>query len=248
MARDTRSLELHFKDINDHDNAVIIDKFPDQCPACNHGIDVKFVDAFGKSDLDSYGYRIQVIFRCPKIECQAVFIGYYTSGYFKPHSYSEYVFLKDCFIPSYFKEEHFDDEIEKLSPEFVKIYNQAKISDNIGLSLICGCGYRKSLEYLIKDYLISKDPQSKEEVQNHKLGWLIANKIDSEKIKLTAGLAKDIGNDETHYIKVMEDLSLEDLKKLVKLTTHWISDEIMTKNYSSKADKQKTKQQDTSQS
>lgn len=237
MAHNTKSLELHFKDSNDHDNAVIIDKYPDQCPVCEHGIEAKFIDAFGKTDIDRNGHYIQTIFQCPRLDCQTIFIAYYTSANFSPRNYSEFVFLRRCYIPTYFEEEKFDEEIEKLSPSFIKIFSQAKIADEVGLDLISGAGYRKALEFLLKDYLITIKPSDKDEVTVHTIGWLIANKICSEKIKISAGLAKDIGNDEVHYQRKIEELSLEDLKKLVRLTTHWISDEIITNQYKNRLEK-----------
>lgn len=232
MVRRLNSFELHFKDKNDHDNAVIIDKEPDTCPLCNHGIDPLFIEAYGKSDLDR-GYFIQSIYKCPRIDCQTVFIAYYTSGsWFGPRNISEYVFLQRTFIPAYFKEEDFEKEIKRLSPQFVEIHTQASIAESMGLKAICGTGYRKALEYLIKDYLKLTKSTIKKEVEDHYLGYVIANYVENERIKKMAGLAKDVGNDETHYIKKIDSLSLEDLKKLIRLTTHWITDELLTEDYS----------------
>lgn len=46
----------------------------------------------------------------------------------------------------------FDSEIQEISPSFVKIYNQALAAEELNLSEIAGMGYRKSLEFLIKDF------------------------------------------------------------------------------------------------
>ncbi|OGG11088.1 hypothetical protein A2Z00_01710 [Candidatus Gottesmanbacteria bacterium RBG_13_45_10] len=145
-----------------------------------------------------------------------------------------YVFLKNSFVRPYFKPEQFDKEIEELSPDFVKICTQAKIAEEMELDLICGPGYRKALEFLIKDFLIKAKGKESKYVKDHKLGWLIANDIDSEKIKITSGLAKDLGNDETHYEKKIGVLTIEDMKKLIILTSHWITDEILTDGYKGK--------------
>lgn len=231
MAFNTRSKELHFLDIDGHDNAVIIDKYPDQCPLCGHGIDVKGIGAYGKTDRYSNTHHIQAIFQCPRLECQTVFIAIYASPTGFNRNHSEYVFLRNHYVPTFYKNEQFDEEIGKLSPNFIAIYRQAKIADDMSLDLICGTGYRKALEFLIKDYLILIKPDKKDEILKRKLGWLIAKEVSSEKVKLSAGLAKDVGNDEAHYQRKMEELSLEDQKKLTKLTTHWISDELTLMGY-----------------
>ena len=234
MAHRIGSNELIYKDLNDHDNAVIIDKEPDTCPVCKQGIDPIWLQAHGKGGGTSPndGYEIQSIYKCPRIECQAIFTAYYTSpSYYGYRRNENYVFLNESFIIPYKKSADFDTEIEKLSPSFIKIFNQAKRADENGLDEICGGGYRKALEFLIKDFVLLYDPKSKKEVEQHSLGWVIANKVQSERIQITAGLAKDVGNDEVHYIRKMETLSVEDLKKLITLTTHWIVDELLTGKY-----------------
>lgn len=235
------SYELIFKDINDHDNAVIIDRWPDMCPVCESGIDAKLIGAHGKNEWSSFdsGCYVQALFKCPKRDCQAVFVGYYTAPRGRRYTGDNYVFLNNTFIRSFFKVEEFDEEIKTLSTNFIKIFTQAKVADDMGLELICGSGYRKALEFLVKDYLIYIKPQKKVVINDLSLGTLIVKEVDYEKIKIAAGLAKDVGNDETHYQKKLEGLTIEDLKKLIKITAHWISDELTMNGYLEKITFQK---------
>ena len=48
-------------------------------------------------------------------------------------------------------------------------------------------------------------------------------------VELCASRATWLGNDETHYIKKWPDKDLSDLKKLIDLTLHWISADILTR-------------------
>lgn len=236
MAKDIRSFKLDYLDLNGQTDSVIIDKYPDRCPVCENGIEAKFFGAYGKS-YSNYrsGHSVQAIFSCPRLDCQTVFIAYYASFYgSRSYSPDDYVFLQNAFIRPYFKPEEFEEEIKTLSQNFVEIYTQAKTAEEMGLVLICGPGYRKALEFLIKDFLIKAKSKKATYVKNHKLGWLIAKDVDSEKIRITSGLAKDFGNDETHYEKRIEKLTIEDMKKLIKLTWHWITDEILTEGYKDK--------------
>lgn len=235
MTHDTRSLELSFLDINNNADDVYVDRYPDECPVCNKGVEVKPLSAYGKIEDNPWreGHFIQVVFRCPKIDCQTVFFAVYTSPNSKISS-GGYVFLKHTYVLPYIKTETFDPDVEKLSPNFVKIYTQAKGADDSGFDLICGPGYRKALEFLVKDFLVTTKPAKEKLIKAKMLGWLIVNEVDDPRIKTTAGLAKDVGNDETHYEKKLDELDIEDLKKLVKLTLYWIISETMTNNYASK--------------
>ena len=88
--------------------------------------------------------KIFVILYCTV--CKKHFIGRYfgVSGNFK----LEYA------LPSNPQPIIFDDFVNNISPQFSVIYNQAKQAEDFGLNELVGIGYRKSLEFLIKDYLI----------------------------------------------------------------------------------------------
>ena len=52
------------------------------------------------------------------------------------------------------KKKIFSDTIKGVSSSFEEIYNQAYCAEQLSLNQICGTGYRKALEFLIKEYLI----------------------------------------------------------------------------------------------
>lgn len=51
----------------------------------------------------------------------------------------------------------FDKKIDEISPKFNEIYKQALAAEVSNLNEIAGLGYRKSLEFLIKDIAIQKN-------------------------------------------------------------------------------------------
>lgn len=123
----------------------------------------------------------------------------------------------------------FSDIISELSPSFCEIYNQAYIAEQTNLMQICGTGYRKSLEFLIKDYLISTLPEDQHEaIKNKFLNNCIRDNISNINIKTVASRAVWLGNDETHYTRKWEDKDINDLKSIIELTLHWIESEIRT--------------------
>ena len=95
---------------------------------------------------------------------------------------------------------------------------------------ICGIGYRKALEFLIKDYLkyhITEDSNyTIQQVESTALRNCIKQWIENPKIKMVAEKATILGNDETHYVKRWGDKDITDLKALIKLTLNYIQMEL----------------------
>lgn len=122
----------------------------------------------------------------------------------------------------------FDDPIGQISPAFCSIYEDAHKAEQFGLSQICGVGYRKSLEFLIKDYLIRNRPADKAAVKSTMLGPCIENYVTDPRLKEVAKRATWLGNDETHYKRRWADKELKDLKTMIRLACHWIEAEHLT--------------------
>lgn len=104
------------------------------------------------------------------------------------------------------------------------------LAEKNGHKEICGPGYRRALEFLIKDYLISLNPAISEEIKKLWLGKAI-EKIDSPKIKICAERAAWLGNDETHYVRKWEDKDIDNLKDLIDLAVMWIDSEHKKRKY-----------------
>jgi hypothetical protein len=68
----------------------------------------------------------------------------------------------------------------------------------------------------------------KNDVEKMLLARCIATYVKSEQVKEIAKRAAWLGNDETHYVRKWEGKDLEDLKKLIALTLHWIEIEKLT--------------------
>jgi hypothetical protein len=119
--------------------------------------------------------------------------------------------------------------IKAVSPSFVDIFREAEIADKKGLKLICGPGYRKALEFLIKDFVIRAHQEKTEEIKKLPLAKCIAEYVPDGNVKKVAARAVWLGNDETHYLRKWEEKDLTDLKKLINLTTHWIEADELTR-------------------
>lgn len=200
---------------------------PDTCPVCHRGIEPLFVKAYYIDKSISVSYRI--IFLCPRRDCQEMFITSYSQerlGNLRPSLVG--------FAPYKVKDEEFSDVIRGISPGFVTIYSQAKQVESRKLDQICGLGYRKALEFLIKDYLVSKYPEKEQEIkENHKFSQVISKYVDDHKVKFLAERASWLGNDHAHYIKKWDNKDITDLKRLINTTLYWISAEKELEYYKS---------------
>lgn len=130
--------------------------------------------------------------------------------------------------PRHYSEKPFDDRIKEFTPKFVNIYNQALQAETLGLEEVAGIGYRKSLEFLIKDYLVKVEPDKKDAIERMELGNCIANKVENPRIKAVALRATWLGNDFAHYYRKFEEYEISDMKRFIEATLHWIELEMTT--------------------
>lgn len=203
-------------------NHVVVDRYPDECGICNANVDPKYIaGAFIKPRHD-LKIDLELVFQCTNIECNSLLIGYYHK------SGSNYVYNK--MQPINPVNEEFQSEVNEVSPNFVEIYNQAYQAEQIELNLISGIGYRKSLEFLVKDYLIFLKPEEEDKILNEQLTPCI-NMLDNQNIKEIARRASWLGNDEAHYLRKWEDKDVTDLKKLIEVTVYFIAMDIAGKKY-----------------
>lgn len=126
----------------------------------------------------------------------------------------------------------FELGITEASPSFAEIHSQAQEAEAMGLVTLVGIGYRKALEFLIKDHLIASLPEKEASIKLATLSQCITNFVTEPRVKDCAQRAAWLGNDETHYERIWVEKDLQDLKVLIKLTQYWISSEVLTKQYS----------------
>lgn len=118
---------------------------PDLCPMCKALGAPLILSAYDIEVPDGYSDLVATLF-C--VGCRRPFMAAYHSDSERPYS------VEPSSVPS----RSFDDVLNTLSPQFVETYNQASAAESYGLNEICGMGFRRALEFLVKDYLISRDP------------------------------------------------------------------------------------------
>ncbi|MGD0038331.1 MAG: hypothetical protein ABSC53_13680 [Bacteroidota bacterium] len=206
------------------------DKLPDTCPLCHSGIEPRILIGNYIADATSMeGGRLQIILRCPRKECQNAFIASYWQSIYSNFQNGRY-FLQSL-APYNVEPPNVPDEIKSVSKLFLKIYTQATTAEKFKLDQVAGAGYRKAIEFLIKDYCISINPQLSEDIKSKFLAKCIEDHVTDTNIKVCAKRATWLGNDETHYVRQWEEKDITDLKILIELTMGWIRNSILTEKY-----------------
>jgi hypothetical protein len=178
--------------------------------------------------MNRTGAQAHAVFRCPVANCRGLFVGVYrVSG--------QACSLTGTALGRYTEKREFPKNIQAVSGGFCEIYNQALVAEENGLEQICGPGYRKALEFLIKDYLVGHkfkgDAAKQEDVKKGLLGPVIERFVDEERIKQCAKRAAWLGNDETHYLRKWTDKDVSDLKSLIMITANYIEMVIESERY-----------------
>jgi hypothetical protein len=203
-----------------------VDRFPDTCPICHRAItpiDLGYDYMIGD---DNHTAKVERTFRCPDAKCERTFVARYERTSITNQTHFE---LRTC-VPAELFDLVCSEIIAKISPDYCQIYNQAHKAEQYNLETIAGPGYRKALEFLIKDYvsMLHPKPEDKEKIKTMLLGNCIATYVKNERINATAARAAWLGNDETHFVRKWEDKDLKDLKNLIGLSVRWIEMEQMT--------------------
>jgi hypothetical protein len=185
---------------------------PSTCPHCHNGIEPRQINQHadkgpGNSEV-SYS-----IWRCTHRECRRIFVAVHTilgSGRAEFQS-----FLDGSPIGP-----HWPESILKLDSKFIPTYIQSLQAEYAGLNEISGMGFRKSIEYLVKDYVISKDASLVGKVEDAPLSSVISSNFNDPQesdLKDLLERATWLGNDMTHYLQYHENFDIDDLKELIKL-------------------------------
>ncbi|MFS7238164.1 DUF4145 domain-containing protein [Carnobacterium divergens] len=210
------SLDVSIKFHNGSDSVNI--NLPNHCPHC--GTIMTPNVHFGVS-LDSYyddNSIVAVMVNCTNDSCKKFYSLSY--NYYKLTGRTK--IIDEQYRPPIKVE--LPENIEKVSKTFVEIYSQATIAESEKLDQIAGVGYRKALEFLIKDYAIRNNTDDEEKIKKKMLGAVISEFLgDFRKLQNLAKAATWIGNDETHYERKHTDKDIRDMKAFIRSASQFIA-------------------------
>lgn len=186
-----------------------------ECPMCHK------VGKFDVLYACAYEESATTLHFCPA--CERTFLATYQFN-------SLDFIIQNCY-PAFAEEINIPKYVKQVSPQFWVIYEQALRAEENDLDQIAGLGYRKALEFLVKDYAISQNPSDAENIKQRALNNCIETFIKYPKAKALAKRAAWLGNDYAHYLKKHTDRDISDLKKLISLTMQWINLDLESEKY-----------------
>lgn len=181
-------------------------KKPSICPYCGFGTDAPFS---AKSPYSFNGHQLFIAI-CTCTACGKNF--FFACEYdAKKTEYDPMIYPAVAFTP------YSNEILEKISPRFINLYNQALQSEfhkNVDLAAI---GYRTALETLVKDYAVNELGQNPEEVSSKKLCAAIGMYLNQEELVKTADVVRILGNDYTHYERKHPEHDFKLLKSYMEI-------------------------------
>lgn len=200
------------------------------------------VQLIDDSPEDSITGRLIVLSKCTQKNCKHIFlVSFRRMAVQNARKLGEVTYYNDPILYVY---SDFEEEPEELLPyqsisdkrpyyeSFLKIYTQAYSAESNELNEIAGIGYRKALEFLIKDYAQHLKGDEKDKIIKMPLLQVIKAYLgDDKRLVDIASRAAWLGNDESHYLKKWLDRDVSDLKKVIILTLQSIEHTEATNEY-----------------
>lgn len=106
-------------------------------------------------------------------------------------------------------------------PDFKEAYRQAAVAESHELNPLCGMGYRRALEILIKQYLICLYPDEQDTIISESLAQSY-NRLDDKERSLARGAAW-LGNDYAHMVNKHPAYDVDDLKNFIHALSYLIA-------------------------
>ncbi|ERM20331.1 DUF4145 domain-containing protein [Brevibacillus laterosporus] len=212
---------------NNAPRSTITYKEPNQCWYCHNFIDPTIIYSHVFDNMIAPGKSHKLkgaasLLQCPS--CSLIFLGVYElkeTG--MPQNFNGALIYS---APKLQPKINFPETINDISPNFIEIYKQSLQAEKDNLNQIAGMGYRKALEFLIKDYLTYKHPDKEEKIKKQTLSECIKTHIEDKYLNSALLAAVWIGNDETHYIKKHTDKDVNNIKAFIEASVYFISSEI----------------------
>lgn len=225
------TIEKHSADNNPYSPHISLE-IPNYCEFENVPTNFTFLGIFGAEDLYGKDNHFGVTYVCPSCH-RYIVIDYQLGG---PVGTKVIPYDYDFFDINY----PFSETITKLSPRFKQIYQQTSLAESTYLNELTGFGYRKALEFLVKDYLIKTTANDADKIKSSTLNNCI-QMLPDEDLQNTSRISAWVGNDSTHYIQKNPDLGLEDLKDYLDVTAQYLDFKVKSINAGIYLDKHRNK-------
>ena len=182
MAHAINAVPLNVETGTTGNNGMVkVDKIPNECPLCHVTAKPQYLPSSTPTHTSDW---LEVYFRCSAC-------GHHFTANYKFEGLSgqnQNYLYKDC-RPQNPVPAKFDDDIAALSPRFVNIVGQAAEAEARSLDEIAGPGYRKALEFLVKDYAIRLNSADREKIKSLAFASVITTYLQGDKLPVVSSRA-----------------------------------------------------------
>lgn len=210
---------IKFKTQDDNYIKEVKIELPNSCLHCHQimrpSVVGNYTDSFSSDEILHLGVLLKCT-NCGKffgVEYQATKMNHYNYAEAQLINYSYSKEIK-TYLPK---------EIEEISSTFVEIYRQSLTAEAYDLFEIAGVGFRKSAEFLLKDFASSENPDDTEKIKKIPLMQVITTYFKNTPLYDVAKAVAWIGNDETHYVRKHSDKDREDLKEFIGIACNMVT-------------------------
>ncbi|HEU9754647.1 TPA: DUF4145 domain-containing protein [Streptococcus pneumoniae] len=192
----------------------------DICPNCKKPTNPDVVN----SSYFSLGEnKTSLVLTCRCLGCKHFWTEEFIATRFLINDYTEKYEIEHIkVIPNLPSDIPISDDVEIVSPIGKQIYVQALKAEHEQLDHIAGIGYRKALEFFVKDFSIVTNPDDEDKIIKMSLKQVIEKYIKDEDLKTFALASAYIGNDEGHYYRNNPDKGFTDLKNYLHGVIHYM--------------------------
>lgn len=204
----------------------------DICPHCCIGIDMaraRQQDFLDIASENQPAFNVISVYQCPYCHRGFVVIHHLERKSIEMSEKFFYIEASQSVYPIATPNLTIDHEIHKISPRFYETYNQCLMAKASGLNELYGMGYRKALEYLVKDFAISENSKEKKKIESMSLHSCIETYFKNSDAKTALTAAKWLGNNETHYVNDNDEGDIVLLENLIQDTLDYIRREFRNK-------------------
>ncbi|HHT7813568.1 TPA: DUF4145 domain-containing protein [Streptococcus suis] len=191
---------------------VEIDDF---CPNCKKPTNPHLVNST-YFELNNTANSVVATFRC--LGC----LHFWNEEFIATFTSNDYIVEHLNVTPSLPSDIPISDDVELVSPIGKQIYVQALKAEHEQLDHIAGIGYRKALEFFVKDFSIVTNPDDEDKIIKMPLKQVIEKYIKDDDLKTFALASAYIGNDEGHYYRNNPDKDFSHLKNYLHGVIHYM--------------------------
>lgn len=188
----------------------------DMCPNCKRPTNPDLVGS-SYHKLDNTDVSLSATFRC--LGCRHFWVEEFL---LRRDLTNEEIISHVIVKPNLPSDIPISDDVETVSPIGKQIYVQALKAEHEQLDHIAGIGYRKALEFFVKDFSIVTNPDDEDKIIKMSLKQVIEKYIKDEDLKTFALASAYIGNDEGHYYRNNPDKDFTDLKNYLHGVIHYM--------------------------